>query len=210
MAFLSDILGNTFDRLTVIERKGSNVRKEALWLCQCSCGNKTIVRGVHLIHGRIKSCGCLKTEGTIKRMTKHGGYINGKKSRVLNTHAFMMQRCYNPNRPDYKHYGGRGITVKSEWHDFVTFREWAFANGYREGLTIERIDFNGNYEPSNCMWIPRSEQPKNTRRNHVVTINDETYYISEWLRIKGIKMFTFYGRLRRGWSIERALTQPVL
>ena len=123
----------------------------------------------------------------------------------------MKERCYNSSCRDYCHWGGRGITVCDAWKsDFLAFKEWALANGYEEGLTIDRIDNDGNYEPSNCRWATKKEQSNNRRCLHYLTYKGETKTISEWSRITGIKITTLYMRLNTyGWSIEKALTTGV-
>lgn len=119
----------------------------------------------------------------------------------------MKQRCYNPNNKRYKDWGGRGIAVCSEWKDdFQTFYDWAMVNGYKEGLQIDRIDNNGNYEPNNCRWIDRKQQARNRRSNINYTINGKTRCILEWCEILGLKPKTVYQRIHYyNWTIEQAL-----
>jgi hypothetical protein len=123
----------------------------------------------------------------------------------------MKQRCYNENNASYPGYGGRGISVCSEWKDdFAVFYDWAINSGWQKGLSIERVDFNGNYEPSNCTWIPMSEQSKNTRLTHKITFNGETHSVGSWAKIIGISESTLRFRLRsRNYTIEEALSKPV-
>lgn len=118
----------------------------------------------------------------------------------------MKTRCYNPNVPNYGYYGGRGISVCEEWRNsFQAFYEWAVENGYRDDLTIDRIDMNGNYEPSNCRWVDMYVQNNHSRRNHLVTHNGETKTAAEWARQYGIYRQLFTMRILRGWSFERAI-----
>jgi hypothetical protein len=122
----------------------------------------------------------------------------------------MKARCYNPNNKGYKNYGERGITVCDEWlNDPSVFFKWAKDNGFQENLTLDRIDVNGNYNPTNCRWISKFKQQGNKRNNHFITFNGETKHLKEWGRVLGINAHTIGGRLRNGWSEERALTQPV-
>ena len=132
-------------------------------------------------------------------------------ARLYRIWAGMIQRCTNPNKDSYPFYGGRGIEVCDEWRgDFIAFRFWAITNGYADNLTLDRIDNDGNYEPSNCRWETHLNQCNNTRRNHLLTFQGETHTISEWARIVGMKADTLERRINaHGWSIERALTTSV-
>ena len=168
-----DLTGQRFGRLTAIEKVGKQ-GGHIMWLCQCECGNTTIVQGTVLKNGRTKSCGCLwdeaiasfnhserRKETTRKAKSKHGM----KGTRLYRIWQGMKSRCGNPNIPCYPYYGGRGITVCDEWkNSFEAFRDWALSHGYSDELTIDRMDVNGNYEPSNCRWASMAEQNKNKRR----------------------------------------------
>ncbi len=122
----------------------------------------------------------------------------------------MIARCHNPNNASYYNYGARGITVCDEWrHDRTKFVDWAKENGYRKGLSIDRIDNNKGYSPDNCRWVERLVQQNNTRKNRFLTVDGETHTISEWARIKGISKSSIEGRLRRGLSDEEAVNLPV-
>ena len=132
-------------------------------------------------------------------------------ARLYRIWANMINRCTNPNADNYPFYGGRGIKVCDEWRmDYISFRDWAFSNGYADNLTLDRIDNDGNYEPTNCRWETHLRQCNNTRRNHWLTFNGESHTISEWARIVGMKADTLERRINaHGWSIERALTTSV-
>ena len=119
----------------------------------------------------------------------------------------MKLRCYNPKYKTYHRYGGRGIKICDEWlQDFMNFYNWAMNNGYIEGLWIERIDNNGNYEPSNCKWATRKEQCQNREQTIKITYNNQTLCLSEWARITGIKFKTLQSRYKSGWDVEKMLT----
>lgn len=189
-----DLTGQKFGRLTVIKRADNNKNGSTRWLCKCDCGNEKIVEGGHLRSNKIKSCGCLLTDILIKRNYTHG---------MTNTRLFHIWqgikiRCYNKNFEHYKYYGGRGITMYAEWeNDFMSFYDWAMENGYKENLTIDRIDVNGNYCPKNCRWVTQKEQNRNTRKNRLITFNGETHCIGEWAEITGINKSTLCTRYYR-------------
>lgn len=133
---------------------------------------------------------------------------DGKRTRLYGIWVRMRQRCSDPNCTDYDRYGGRGVRVCREWDSFSAFHAWATANGYRDDLTIDRIDPDGNYEPINCRWIPPAAQARNTRRNHRITFRGETRTLVEWGEILGIETSLLRYRLKH-WGVDAAFTQPV-
>lgn len=157
-----DLTGQRFGRLTVIEEAGHSSER-IKWLCKCDCGNITSTPTTKTLrNGRCQSCGCIERESANSK-------THGKSSmRLFYAWNGMKQRCYNPNAKSYQHYGHRGIAVCPEWrHDFQAFYDWAIANGYEEGLTIDRLDNDGDYEPDNCQWITRAENASKARRARI-------------------------------------------
>lgn len=130
-------------------------------------------------------------------------------TKIYHKWAGMKERCYNKNAPQYKNYGGRGIRVCDEWfNSFTAFRDWAFANGYDDKLSLDRIDVNGNYCPENCRWATQNQQANNKRNTIRLEYNGETHTISEWAAITGLEPRIIYRRLRSGWSVERIMLTP--
>lgn len=170
-----DRTGERFGWLVVISRApdytASNGSKHVMWNCKCDCGNATAVDVCQLVGGKTKSCGCMRKKGGNKT---HGGRYD----RLYKVFANMNNRCYNPSSADFKYYGGRGIEISDEWrHNYAAFKEWAVKNGYNENAqfgecTIDRIDVNGNYEPTNCRWVSMAIQSKN-RSNVINNKNDK-------------------------------------
>ena len=166
----NDLSGLRFGRLVAVERDGTytapNGRKTARWLCKCDCGQTISCISTSLRNGHTKSCGCLMRERSAAAATKHGG----EGTRLYDVWINMKQRCENTNNPRYHDYGGRGITVCSEWHDYAEFAEWAAATGYDERAargkcTLDRINNDKGYAPDNCRWTDMREQRVNQRRN---------------------------------------------
>lgn len=202
MRKIKDLTGQRFGRLTVLNCAGKNKHGHICWLCACDCGKTKVVTGSHLRSGDTISCGCYSTERAKKQLTKHGK----KNTRIYNIWCSIKERCYNKNCRAYLLYGGRGITMFDEWqNDFQSFYNWSMANGYADNLTIDRIDSNGGYEPSNCRWATWQEQQNNRRNNHREEINGKILTLAEISKEYIINYGTLKSRIRRGWSIEDAI-----
>lgn len=195
---IKDLSGQVFEGLTVI-KLDKIIDGTSYWICKCNvCGKLKSVRRDHL--KECKSCGCLKEE-IIKKAKQNTLPHYRKITRIL---VGMKTRCYNPKVQSYQHYGARGITICDEWQEPMNFYNWAIKNDYREGFSIERIDVNGNYCPENCCWIPRNEQSKNRRQNVMINLKEVCHCFN-------LPYNTILARINKhNWSIEKALTTPVL
>lgn len=202
----NDLVGQKLERLFVMDRYTKNGR--GYYKCKCDCGNIVMARADGLKSGRIKSCGCYNID---RAKTGNNRRTHGKhNTRLYRIWQAMYARCYIRTTPAYKNYGGRGITICTEWlKDFQAFYDWAMQSGYNDNLTIDRVNVNGNYEPFNCRWITKEEQARNTRANHYITYNGETHTLGEWASIVGIDRRVIGWRLKHNWTIERALTTKV-
>ena len=160
-----DLSGNKYNRLLVIKR-APNKGRNTMFKCICDCGTIKDIGASNLKSGGTKSCGCLDKEVLIKRNTKHGAKKDGISERLYRIWKGMKTRCYYKKGSDFKHYGGRGITICDEWkNDYSVFRDWALANRYDDSLSIDRIDNDKGYSPKNCRWATQSQQVLNQRRH---------------------------------------------
>ena len=200
---VKDRTGQRYGRLTVLWREENHIEPSgavrARWRCRCDCGNGTTVTGHALAKSAIQSCGCAVLEKPIK----HGM----SRSRTYRQWAAMLQRCHNKKNSNYPYYGGRGITVCASWSDFTVFL--SDMGECPDGLSIDRIDNQRGYEPGNCRWVTPRVQGNNRRDNIHATFNGQTLTMAEWARVAGLRKETFLNRIKRGWDIERALTEPV-
>lgn len=211
-----DLSGQKFGRLTVIREVGKDKHGNYINLCLCDCGKEIQVISHDILRGHTRSCGCLASEIIGKRnklySTTHG---LRRKTKLYQVWVNMKSRCYNVNHNSYKTYGARGIKVCDEWrNDFQAFYDWAMANGYDETAikweyTVDRIDVNGNYAPSNCRWITIQEQQNNKRSNRLVTYKGETLNITQMAKKYNMTDGCLYRRLKKGMTIKEAIETPV-
>ena len=192
----NDLTGKKFGKLEVIGVHDTGSRK-TYYVCQCDCGNIKVVRADSLISGATKSCGCIKKEQDKINLTANNKHkMSG--TRIYETWQDMKRRCYNKQSARYDRYGGRGITVCDEWlNNFQSFYDWAISNGYSDDLTIDRIDNDGNYEPSNCRWSTAKEQCNNRGSNINITIGNATKSLMCWCEIFNVDYKKVYARYKR-------------
>ncbi len=193
-----DLTGDKFGRWTVIKWEYKKYA-EQFWLCKCECGVEKIVIGGTLKTGKSKSCGCYSADVT----RTHGmeGTI------IYNTWAQMLARCRNVKHKEYKNYGMRGISVCDSWLNFKNF--YADMGDKPDGMSLDRINNDGNYEQSNCKWSTQKEQIRNRRVSPIYEFNGEKKPLSEWCEIYNLPWRRIYERMRKGWTIEKALTEPI-
>lgn len=206
-----DLTGNRYGRLTALFRTDDYVAPSGhhcvMWQCQCDCGNIVNVRAKSLMNNTTRSCGCLARELVGIRAAKHHGFG----TRLYAIWNSMRQRCNNPNNSAYKNYGARGITICKEWNDFSVFEQWAYSNGYdqsakRGECTLDRIDVNLGYSPSNCRWVTMKRQSSNKRNTPYYEYQGKRLPLKEWSEVTGIKYETLWRRYKSGWNAEKALT----
>jgi hypothetical protein len=203
-AFL-DLTSQTFAFLRVLSqaesRRNPGGKLVTHWLCRCTrCGTEKVIAGNSLRMGLTKSCGCYQVEAVTKANTKHGDYQDP----LYNSFNMMWQRCTNRSRPEWKRYGGRGITVCNRWQDYANFKA-DMGPTYQVGMTLDRINNDGNYEPSNCRWATRKMQQRNRWTGHWITLDGETKRVSEWAEKVGLDFHVIAKRLRRGWTEREAV-----
>jgi hypothetical protein len=198
--------GDRFGRLTLISSQRAGKRNRVHWKCKCDCGNTALVEVDRIRSGNTKSCRCLEDENR-RRARKHGHCRVGRVRREFGIWSCMIDRCHNPKNPAYFRYGGVGIEVCARWREYVNF----FADmGPRPSPShsIDRIDGTGSYEPGNCRWATKIVQMNNVRTNRRLTAFGETMTFAEWARKSGIPRVTIANRLKGGWAVSRAVSQP--
>lgn len=191
--------GERFGRLTVLA-KGPKLASSnhGRYACICDCGRVSLPRQGYLLNGKVRSCGCVTTRTHGKRHTPE-----------YTVWAGMKDRCLRPNSQRWKHYGGRGITVCDRWKD--SFENFLADMGPKPTPehSIDRVDNNGNYEPSNCRWATHTEQSRNRRTNLLITYRGQTKSLGVWCALLGLERGTVKHRLRTGWTLDEAFQTPV-
>lgn len=215
-----DITGQRFGKLVAIKRSERvNAKGEYYWVCKCDCGNYTEANPRNLRHGSVSSCGCVARHIQSERMKKwHKEHPENRRTHGLSSCRLwavwsdMRVRCRDKKSAGYKHYGARGIKVCDEWdHSFPAFYKWAYENGYDDtapsgACTLDRIDVNGNYEPSNCRFVDARIQANNKRTNRFLEINGEKRTVADWASYFGMPYATLYHRVfYRGFTPEDAV-----
>lgn len=212
MPQFKDLTGLKFGKWFVITRAEDHVSKGGFkftqWLCQCDCGKQQNVFANALLSGRSTSCGCAQhdhsKETCRKNFTTHGE----SKTRLYKIWASIKKRCTNPNATNYSDYGGRGISMCDSWaSDYCCFAKWAHSNGYADNLSIERIDVNGDYDPSNCTWADTITQANNRRSSVRLSCQGKNMTIAEWSRELGITYKQLHKKLSAGKSLEEIINK---
>lgn len=199
MSQLIDLTGQRFGRLVVIKRARNGNTTGAKWECQCDCGKQTISDGYDLRQGKAISCGC--SRGTLfpEPHFKHGC----SNTKLYREWAGMKSRCYGKSSSSFKCHGGRGISVCEEWlSGFAPFKDWALKNGFCKDLTLDRINNDGNYEPSNCRWITNKEQSRNKQDTIFVLLNGVRIPFVDAVEQLGLTYHKAWYKMRKGERIS--------
>ena len=200
-------IGDKFGDLTIVDiknKKYENTNKnQILYLCRCTCGKEIWIFRGGLLKRKNKSCGCKKYLRSSKNRKDYHGL---RKTKLYKCWANMKSRCFNNKTKSYLDYGARGITVCNDWLDFKNFKDWAYSNGYKDGLTLERINVNKNYCPSNCTWIEKREQSWNRRDTRYITYRNISKSVGEWCSILGLKHHIIYNNCKKNnWKLDPLL-----
>ena len=197
-------IGDKFGSLTIVSRAETPPnRGEFYWLCRCDCGNTKVARGSELRNGNTCRCGKCGRKSSQEHHKTHGM----SRSRLYKAWRAMKDRCNGTARKSDRYYG-RGITYAPEWENFEPFMEWALSNGYASNLELDRIDNDGNYEPSNCRWATRTQQCRNTSRNVFIEYNGVRMCLAEAALLCGLPYKILQRRIHDGWDTETALSTP--
>ena len=199
--YTRDLTGQRFGRWTVLYKAPKATSNcHVKWHCLCDCGQERDIAAYALVGGTSTSCGCsfqIPVQG-------------GSASSLYHVWNSMLQRCENPHRESYQRYGQRGIKVCDEWHSYPKLEQWALSAGYCKGLSIDRIDVNGGYEPENCRWVNMTTQARNRRNTIYVTYGGRQQSLADWADEYGMTYHALWERyVRYSWDFERALTTPI-
>ena len=194
MAYL-DLTGQRFGRLVALKRVPTPSGKDTRWICRCDCGQIYETNQADMRRGKTRSCGCYKAEIDRAKLAKNGLFFDKRVPEAFSTWQCMKRRCFDNRSRYYCRYGGRGITICAEWLEFENFHTWAVKTGYAPGLELDRIDNNGNYEPSNCRWVTRAGNMRNTSRTVLITVSGQTKCLTDWCTVIGVSMNTLRRRL---------------
>lgn len=197
--YLNSLIGKKFNKLTILSFSKKDKNNSTYAVCQCDCGNIVETRLGRVINNETLSCGCVRKK-----------YVDRKQADLIYLVWFcMIRRCYNKQDEHYRLYGERGIIVCDQWkNSFSNFYDWAINNGYRKCLSLDRINNNGNYEPSNCRWTTQKQQCRNKNTNKLITYNNETLCVVEWCEKLNLDYNLVRRRLYEGWDIEEAFFTP--
>lgn len=218
----TDIIGKKFNLLTPYDyyekrtpRKtpnhGNKTRHLYIYKCHCDCGNEFEVERYNLMSGHTQSCGCQHKERARKAVSEAKRTHGDSHKRLYKIWHSMKIRCNVPSVEGYKWYGAKGIRVCDEWNNsYESFKEWSLSHGYTEKLSIDRIDYNGDYTPDNCRWVTMKEQQNNRCNNNWITYNGKTQTFTQLAEEHGINPYTLHSRVyQRGWDLDKALHTPV-
>lgn len=206
----SELLGKTYNRLTILGIWKDTERGYYMCKCRCVCGNEKNFRLSYVKTGDIKSCGCAKYQYR-KPPENQKNIFDGRSLHPLHkVWNAMLERCENPNCKMFSIYGGRGISVCSEWHDFWQFVKWSDSVGGKpDGFSLDRIDVNGNYCPENCRWANNETQQNNKTTNKYLTYKGETHTVAEWCRLLNLSRYAVQYRISHGWPVDDAFEIPL-
>lgn len=206
---MRNIIGEKHGLLEVLSFEKSEKKKNHwryYYKCKCECGKIKIINRDSLVSNKTQSCGCLKKQRVKEANSKH----SLSQTRIYKIYKDIKKRCYNPKSSNYKIYGGKGVVMCEEWlNNFMNFYNWSIKNNYNDSLTIDRIDVNGNYEPSNCRWTTMKQQANNKTNNIYYEYNGEVFTGTQLSKKTGIKYNTIRSRISSGMSIDEALNKKL-
>lgn len=209
-----DLIGSKFGWLTVthfshrIYKVPASRGTRLFWICRCECGNTVTVSATHLRSGHTNSCGCFQKQRATEAKTVHGDCGRQGKHPIYETWRGMMDRCYRSSCESYKYYGAKGVRVCRRWRSYINFKADMLGT-WQAGLTLNRRDNDGSYTPANCHWATQIEQSFNRSNNRWIEWQGQRRTITQWAAYLQIHHTVIHGRLKRGWSIEKALFTPV-